>query len=138
MKSHYQANRRAARAAADTREDRGLPQHPAASGLATCQACDGRGEHHCNNSRNGDPQAAYEIQCGECFGTGQVSDGRGPDLLTVLASVRRYRKREGFRYASARRDAMRRSLDCLAQMEGAIRVAGMYRDMVAAEMRAAA
>lgn len=69
-----------------SREERGLPLHPA-NGFIDCPSCQGTGEHTRNDSDVGDPQCEYGVTCGGCSGTGQIQDG----LIDPLVLVRSYR-----------------------------------------------
>ncbi len=107
-RADYQAERRQARASIEPREDRGLPQHPAADGFATCIDCDGRGEFMVGQSN--DPQTGECENCRTCDGFGVVPDGRGPDPLVVMRQDRKW-----IRYGSIRR----RYMQARAAMRGA-------------------
>jgi hypothetical protein len=89
------------------REERGLPQHPAADDLVSCPCCCGRGEVMVGGSR--DPQAGEAVECSTCDGFGTVPDGRGPDPLLVMRQHRSVRNAiwKRSRYSEARAAAMR-------------------------------
>jgi hypothetical protein len=99
----YQAQRQAR----PSREERGLPQHPASDGLVTCPCCDGRGEFTIGQSM--DPQSWDTESCATCNGFGVVPDGRGPDPLLVMRQQRSVRNAiwKRSRYHEARAAAMR-------------------------------
>lgn len=108
-RSAYEAQRRAERDRREARTERGLPHHPDGSGWATCQKCDGAGDHEFNLSPNNDPQWDDFETCVDCGGTGYVPDGRGPDPLLLMRARRIPRRWSGlndFAYQSARRRAM--------------------------------
>lgn len=86
-----------------TREERGLPLHPA-NGFIDCPSCQGTGEHTRNDSGCGDPQCEYVVPCGECSGTGEVKDGQ----IDPLVLVAKYRKGRFTWAMSERRAADRR------------------------------
>lgn len=86
-----------------SREERGLPLHPA-NGFIYCPSCQGAGEHVRNDSGCGDPQSDYGLACGNCDATGEVQDGH-IDPLVLMAKYRAGR----FTWAmSERRKADRR------------------------------
>jgi len=86
-----------------TREERGLPLHPA-NGFIACPACDGTGELYRNDSAIGDPQCEYGLACGRCGGEGEIADGQIDPLLLVA----KYRKGRFGWAMSERRAADRR------------------------------
>lgn len=69
-----------------SREERGLPPHPA-NAFVSCPDCFGTGEHTRNDSANGDPQTEYPVTCGACGGSGEVQDGN-IDPLLLMAKYR--------------------------------------------------
>lgn len=86
-----------------TREERGLPLHPANAFIA-CPDCDATGEHVRNDSASGDPQCEYGVACGRCGGEGEIADG----LIDPLLLVAKYRKGRFGWAMSERRAADRR------------------------------
>lgn len=78
----YSAARRQARDKADTREDRGLPHHPANDWI-DCPECGGGGSHTRNDSWNRDPQCEYDVECCRCCGEGEIEDGHIDPLLRI-------------------------------------------------------
>lgn len=108
----YEAARRAARDKLDTREERGLPKHPA-NGWIDCAECGGAGEHLHNDSPIGDPQCEYMTICGECDGEGVVIDGHIDPMLLLRRARFNRRHRLGlyeWGYSRARRAALGKSL----------------------------
>lgn len=91
-RADYRRARKHVRNHLTMRVDRDLPPHPAGSGWAQCPACDGAGEHIVNNTNphgyGPDPQHDEPVECGACLGTGEVPDGRGPDPLAVMRTMR--------------------------------------------------
>lgn len=94
-----------------TREERGLPLHPA-NDFITCPDCDGTGEHVRNDSASGDPQCEYGVACGRCGGEGEIADG----LIDPLLLVAKYRKGRFTWAMSERRAADRRHYYSLYRM----------------------
>lgn len=86
-RSGYQGMRQNIRDRELSREERGLPQHPA-NAFVSCPDCFGTGEHMRNDSANGDPQTEYPVTCGACGGTGELQDG----IVDPLLLVAKYRK----------------------------------------------
>lgn len=98
----YQTVRQHKRDCEVSREERGLPKHPA-NALIDCPACEGMGERICNDSRTGDPQCEYPVTCGACSGSGNLLDGQ----VDVLQQLRSERRARSWRYTAYRMRAMR-------------------------------
>lgn len=98
----YQSVRQHKRNLELTREERGLPPHPA-NALIDCPACDGMGERICNDSRERDPQCEYPVACSECSGSGNLVDGH----VDVLQQMRSERRARSWRYTAYRMRATR-------------------------------
>jgi len=103
-----------------SREERGLPQHPA-NGFIPCPSCKGLGTHTRNDSLLADPQCEYTVACGECVGTGEVQDG----LIDPLELMRTYRAGMFAGYMSERREADRRHYYSLYRMRAMRHCAGL-------------
>ena len=112
-----------------TREERGLPLHPA-NAFITCSDCDGTGEHVRNDSASGDPQCEYGVACGRCGGEGEIADG----LIDRLLLVAKYRKGRFGWAMSERRAADRRHSYNLYRMRAMRPCSGL----AAVDMRARA
>lgn len=91
-----------------SREERGLPQHPAWTWV-DCPACGGSGEIAIETGR--DPQLEDAVTCDRCFGEGVLWDSpRQQDPLHVMRRLRRTMRANLFHrleYAIARRAAAR-------------------------------
>lgn len=95
-RSGYQGMRQNIRDRELSREELGLPQHPA-NAFVDCPECLGTGEHMRNESANGDPQTEYPVTCGACNGTGELIDG----VIDPLVAMAHYR-RERFSWAMSK------------------------------------
>lgn len=94
-----------------SREERGLPLHPA-NGFIDCPSCHGTGEIYRNDSGSGDPQCEYGLACAHCGGEGEIADG----LIDPLLLVAKYRKGRAGWAMSERREADRRHYYSLYRM----------------------
>lgn len=103
-----------------SREERGLPLHPANDFIA-CPDCDGTGEHVRNDSAIGDPQCEYGVACGRCNGEGEIADG----LIDPLLLVAKYRKGRFSWAMGQRRAADRRYHYNLCRMRAMRHCAGL-------------
>lgn len=120
-RDRYYAKRRAMRALATMRVDRGLPPHPTGEAWVKCLECKGAGCFTANRCALGNPAHEYDVPCEACDAEGYLRDPSvHVDPLTTLASMRkRYSggrgywtddKHEGATYWKARR-AMRAPVD---------------------------
>ncbi len=116
-----------------SREERGLPLHPA-NGFIDCPSCQGTGEVYRNDSGCGDPQCEYGVTCGECIGTGEVQDGE-IDPLVLMAKFRAGR----FTWAMReRRKADRRHYYLLHQLRAMRPCSGLLATEMLARAQACA
>ena len=113
----YQADLRAARDRMESREERGLPDHPA-NGWIYCPQCEGEGA--INQEWVAEDHETSE-ECPTCLGDGEVLDGH-VDLLVQLRKVRaRYVRRQRAPYGWMRKRALSGSpLAQLRMIEAAI------------------
>ena len=113
----YHAARRAARDRMESREERGLPAHPA-NGWIYCPQCEGSGE--VNQEWVAEDHEVSD-SCPTCLGDGEVLDGH-VDVLVQLRKVRaRYVRRQPAPYGWMRKRALSGSpLAQLRMIEAAI------------------